>query len=241
MKKPILKTLIAFMLLVVLLSSSCINDLGCIEGNNYPIAESRPVADFHEVRCNGSFEVRVLPSDTYEVIVDAESNIIQYVRTSVAGGKLYIETQERSCINNTLPIIVTVYAPLVDGLEVNGSGNIDASDLFVNDLYLNVNGSGDITVDADAVSVHAEISGSGSINISGITDISDLYISGSGNIYAYQMPQLECTASISGSGNIYVSVDEVLDANISGSGYIYYRGNPVVHQTISGSGKVVKQ
>jgi hypothetical protein len=241
MKKYLLKTSIAFMLLSALLSGGCVNDIGCIEGNGYPIGESRSVADFHEVHCNGSFDVRVLPSDNYEVIVDAESNIIQYIRTSVSGGKLYIETQDRSCINNTIPMIVTVYAPSVDGLEVNGSGSIDASDLYVSDLYVNVSGSGDITVNADALNVEADISGSGSINLSGITDVSNLHISGSGNIYAYQMPQLECTASISGSGNIYVSVDDLLDATISGSGYIYYRGFPVVYQSISGSGRVVKQ
>ncbi len=241
MKNFLKRTSIYLLFASLMLFSACVKDLGCIEGNGYPIGESRNVSDFNEIQCNGSFEVRVYPSDTYEVIVDGESNLIPYIRTSVYGNVLYIETQDRVCLNNTLPVYITVYAPDPDGFELNGSGSIDASGLYVDDLRLKINGSGDITINADALSVLAYISGSGSITLSGIADQSDFNISGSGSIYAYQMPQLRCYANISGSGNMYVSVEDELDARISGSGTIYYRGNPVIYQNITGSGRLIKQ
>jgi hypothetical protein len=224
-----------------MITGGCIKDFNCIDGNGNPIIETRTVSTFHEVVCNGSFEVTVLPGDTYEVVVDAESNIIQYIQTSVAGGRLYIDTENNRCINNSIPVIITVYAPEVDGLDLNGSGSIWASGLYVDNLFLNISGSGNIDVNADALHIEATISGSGSIDINGVTETSDLSISGSGNIFAYGLMQDDCQATISGSGNIYVTVNQVLDGKISGSGNIYYKGNPNVYQNISGSGRILKQ
>jgi hypothetical protein len=45
---------------------------------------------------------------------------------------------------------------------------------------------------------------------------------------------------ISGSGDVYASVEESLTALISGSGNIYLKGDPIITKTISGSGKIIK-
>lgn len=241
MRKYFNYSLMVLLLITLMISGGCIKDLNCIDGNGYPINETRSLNTFHEVVCNGSFEVTVLPGDTYEVVVDAESNIIQYIRTSVSGGRLYIDTDDNRCVNNSIPVIITVYAPDVDGLDLNGSGSIWASGLYVDNLYLNISGSGNIEVNADALHIEAKISGSGSIDINGVSETSDLSISGSGNIFAYDLMQNRSASSISGSGNIYVTVNQVLDGKISGSGNIYYKGNPTVYQNISGSGRIIKQ
>lgn len=241
MRKYVNYTMMALFLLSVMITGGCIKDLNCIDGNGNPITETRTVSSFHAVVCNGSFEVTVLSGTNYEVVVDAESNIIHYIRTSVAGGRLYIDTDNNHCINNTVPVIITVYAPDVDGLDLNGSGSIWASGLYVDNLFLNISGSGNIDVNADALHIEATISGSGSIDINGVSETSDLNISGSGNIFAYGLMQDDCQATISGSGNIYVTVNQELDGNISGSGNIYYKGNPTVYQNISGSGRIIKQ
>jgi len=225
----------------MLLMSGCFKDSICIRGNGSPVVESRGVSSFREIVNNGSFEVRVLPGNTFEVRVDAESNLQEYIRTFVTGNRLIIETEGNRCINNTIPMLITVYAPFVDGIELNGSGYISAYDLYLDDLYLNLNGSGKIDIDVDALYVRASITGSGMIEITGITETSDFKISGSGNINAYDFTQSECYATISGSGNMYLSVTNLLDAVISGSGNIYYRGNPSLNQRITGSGRIIRQ
>lgn len=229
-------------LALMLTFSSCYKDGICIRGNGQPEIEIRSVGNFDEVINNGSFEVRIVPATYYEVEVDAESNLLSYIRTSVSGQRLFIETDENRCINNSMSMIVTVYTPYVDGIELNGSGSVSADDLFLDELKLRLNGSGEITVDdIDVLQINAKISGSGRISLSGIAETTDFSITGSGNIEAFQLNQQRCFATVSGSGNMYVRVSSLLDAIISGSGNIYYRGNPDVVQQISGSGRVIKQ
>jgi len=241
MRKYYNYAMMALLMLSLLITGGCYKDYNCIDGNGNAINETRTMSPFHEVVCNGSYEVTVLPGNTHEVVVDAESNLIHYIRTSVAGGRLYLDTENNHCINNSIPVLITVYSPFVDGLDLNGSGSIRASGLYVEYLNLNISGSGNIDVNADALQLEARISGSGSMDINGICETSDFNVSGSGNIHAYGMMQDECLATISGSGNIYATVNQILDGKISGSGNIYYKGNPMVYQDISGSGRIIKQ
>jgi hypothetical protein len=66
----------------------------------------------------------------------------------------------------------------------------------------------------------------------------DIYISGVGNVDAYDMPVNTCNIKITGTSNCYVHVNELLDVVISGVGNIWYRGEPSVNTDISGVGNI---
>lgn len=228
---------------VLMLSlGGCYKDSFCLRGNGHPEIEVRDLNAFDEVVNNGSFDVTIVPADYYEVEVDAESNLLPYIQTTVAGRKLYIETVGNRCINNTMSMMVTVYTPYVDGVELNGSGTVVADNLYLDALKVQLTGSGNMDFgNLDVLSLEASISGSGRLGFSGIADESELNISGSGNIEAYSLQQLRCFTTTSGSGNMYVRVSNLLDVVISGSGNVYYRGNPSVQSRITGSGRVIRQ
>lgn len=65
-------------------------------------------------------------------------------------------------------------------LSISGSGNIDSSDLTVNDCNAHISGSGNLQIKA-LQSVYAKISGSGNVYYSG-NPVLDLHVSGSGKI-----------------------------------------------------------
>lgn len=218
-----------------------IDSFNCIEGNGVPATEMRNLNVFSEIVNNGSYEVRVLPSEVHQVRVESEDNIISFIKTFVSGNRLIVESAPNRCINHNLPVRITVFTPFVDAVELNGSGSIQAYGLETEELFATVNGSGYIDLDASTAFFKGVISGSGSIEISGIAETTDLRISGSGNIFAYDLDQNKCYASISGSGSMYVYPNQLLDANISGSGTIYCKGNPVINQRITGSGRIIKQ
>jgi hypothetical protein len=66
----------------------------------------------------------------------------------------------------------------------------------------------------------------------------NIYISGVGNIYAYDMPVNQCLIRVSGTTTCQVHVIDRLDVVISGVGNIWYRGNPDITTDISGVGNV---
>lgn len=249
-----------FVAFSIICFSGCYKDNNCINGNGIYQTELRSPSPFSEVISSGSFDVHIWEGNTYQIEIDAESNLIPLIQTNVSNGKLYIEFAHNTCFSNSGPINITVYMPEINGVELRGSGdvtvnnvpsdNLDISlngsgkmrvDVYASTITANITGSGNMEVDVDAITVNATVSGSGNIDFYGYCEASTFAISGSGNIYAYAMPQKTCVASVSGSGNISVYAQDLLNARISGSGNIYYKGNPSIIQQITGSGRLIHQ
>jgi len=227
-----------------------------IEGNNNVVTETRSVPSFSKVNNSGIFEVYIIQTDYYEVVMEAESNLLPFIRTRVSGNTLEVDTKDN--LKPHQPIKVFVYCPVIEGASLSGSGLIYSDSINVNEIEVRLSGSGDIDMAItgnwvnceisgsgsakmylDADRLEAKISGSGEMDFYGSAYRADFRISGSGSIHAYDLPLHECYTTTSGSGNMYVNVSDHLDVNISGSGSVYYLGNPVINTKISGSGSVI--
>ncbi len=251
-----------FLLTACLALLSIISFTGCdnywhhVEGNHDVMSETRYVPDFDRVINEGNFQVYVIQDSIFQVIVEAESNLIPLIQTDVRGSSLIIKTHEN--LANHDPMKIYVRTRNINELSSEGSGSIEAQDLSTGTMELNLSGSGridagvtctkaDVSVSGsgilqlslDADEVEGTISGSGEMNIYGNANHGEFHISGSGIISAYDLVQHECHANISGSGCMYVQVIDYLEVTISGSGNVYYYGNPQVVTHISGSGSVI--
>jgi hypothetical protein len=83
------------------------------------------------------------------------------------------------------------------------------------------------------------VTGAGDYILSGPQqDLLDIYITGTGNIKAFDMEVKECHIQISGAGNCEVNVSDKLDVDISGVGNVWYMGTPALNTDVSGVGVV---
>ncbi len=242
-------------LALIIVASGC-HKLNTIEGNGSVVIETRHSVSFNKVENSGDFNVQIIPDSIFYIDIEAESNLIPYIKTTVHGNNLEISTREN--LDNNFPIILKVHTPIIDGVLLTGSGLIYV-DMVESDSFeailagsgkihgdvkaklfrSNISGSGEINFYLDVENVKSSISGSGRTIIAGQGLSGDYKISGSGSIKAYGIPIADCYAKISGSGNIYTTVSDVLDVDISGSGNLFYRGNPTINSSITGSGKII--
>ena len=220
-------------------NTSCIEDF-TIRGNGIEVTEGRMVSEFDKLKSSGSFDVHITKGDTYEVVVNAESNIIPYIETYVTGSTLNIDIRGLHNVKNRLPMEVYVTVPTIRSIKQSGSGIITSDYFTVDNFEVFISGSGKISTAVDAGQVHASISGSGELEISGEAGTTEYSVSGSGRILSYNLDCFDCYAAISGSGNIYVNASNSLKASISGSGSVFYYGSPSLESHISGSGKIIK-
>ena len=220
-------------------TTSCIEDF-TIRGNGIPISEGRITNGFSEVKSEGAFNVHITNGDDFEIIVNAESNILPYIETDVSNHKLRIYIRGIHSVHNRLPMEVFITTPYLEGILQSGSGIITTDYFTTGHFDAVVSGSGSIETAVDATTIDALISGSGNLIISGEANDADLAISGSGKIDGYDLSILDCDAKISGSGNLWVKVERFLIATISGSGNVYYYGTPDIETHISGSGDVIQ-
>jgi hypothetical protein len=219
-KNPFL--VVAFFMSIIFLSS-CNKEV--IKGNGISATETRTIGGFTRVQLDGSGTVTIVKGNSFKVSVTDDQNILPYVETSLTGSELRIGYKDNAWVKKG-NLKVAIEMPALDGMQVDGSGTIDAGGGFNN-----------------AGRLKAGISGSGDIFIrDGNVDGLDAVITGSGDLYAFGLSAIKATAKISGSGNAEVKVVEDLDVNITGSGDVYYMGNPKnVNTRITGSGKVIKR
>ena len=225
-------------LLLLLSATGCIDDF-IIRGNGISTSEARLVSDFSGVISEGDFEVHITPGDAYEVIINAESNLLPYIETSVRNHNLRVYTRGLNQLRSKLPIEVFITMPTLTNLTQSGSGWISTGHFVGQDFRFVISGSGTIETSADAVTVDAVISGSGNLWLSGSAFSGYFTVSGSGELDAWDFPLRNCEAVISGSGDIWTLVNRQLKATVSGSGNVIFRGNPQVESLASDSGNVI--
>lgn len=231
--------LIVIVIPMVFLGSCDVPPWGCVVGNNRIATENRVVGPFSSVASYGSFVVNVDIGDDYSLSVETDENLLPYIRTSIEGNTLILETRSGRCIRSNEPITINIVTRDIDKLKLAGSGTINANNFSNDELAIELTGSGVIECRRIAIDyLLAELPGSGIIELSGTAGTSDYSLSGSGLIKALDLKTNKCYATISGSGNIYTYVIDILDVTISGSGNLYYDGNPAIRERITGSGNV---
>jgi hypothetical protein len=199
----------------------------------------------------------------------ADDNLIPYITTEVAGNELILTTANDRCLRSQNDIRVFVSTPSikkvmlegsgdidVDAITLNdtisnnelevisdGSGNIDLGDVFCDELFVDLQGSGEVYFsDVDVLNnIEVLITGSGDVIFqSGSADIGIFTVDGSGSILAENVRLGEADVLLAGSGDIFVWTDEHLYGELSGSGDVVYRTFPTkgIHINITGSGIV---
>jgi hypothetical protein len=205
--------------------AGCVPGMGApamIRGSGRVASEVRNVADFHEVAVSGSGTLLVRQTGAESLTVEAEDNILPYLRSEVRNGRLSLGVAENVGISTTKPIRYTLTVKDLRALDLSGSTKAEVEGLRAPELRVG-------------------ISGSGNVKLSGHADRQEVRISGSGDYVADGLDSKEVTLRTSGSSYAAVRVSDRLNVTVSGSGRVEYFGNPVISQSITGSGSIQKR
>jgi len=201
--------------------------------------EDRVVSTFDEITVDGSMNLYVTQDSSYVIRVEAPENLLSHIKTEVTGNELKVY-EEHNHVVHSRAINVYVSQSVVDRIILNGSGNIEASNIVTSSFNLELNGSGDIYLDVAASNLNVDLRGSGDIDVVGLATNLSVEIDGSGDVDTRNISATTAIVEVDGSGNASVDVSNSLTANIEGSGNIYYWGSPVtIVSNVTGSGSVI--
>jgi hypothetical protein len=225
--------------------------------------EVRDVTGFERVLFALPGNLSVEQGGNFEVVVEAEPDDLERIETQVNGDELAIRWDQgllgmwggspggRIAVRVTMPQLeglevagsgdVEAGSWLTESLniEVNGSGSVRIAELATEELSLEVAGSGDITVPAlDAAALRVEIKGSGNVELAGAADRQEIEVMGSGDVDTADLEGARVEVEVMGSGDVTVWANRALSVDIMGSGDVRYRGSPTVDSAEHGSGRV---
>jgi hypothetical protein len=214
-----MKKLIVISLISVFALTSC--NWNRIRGNGSIKTETRDVAAFEAVACDGGYEVQIDCQQKQSLTIETDENLLPLVKTEVHNNKLRVFTKGILFPTNRIRIAISI--PNIKEFTTNGSADGDINNINNNGLEIGIQGSGKLRMNGKSGTVKITASGSSKIDATSlVSENSDIQINGSGNIRVY------ATNSI--------------DVQINGSGTVKYKGEPkTVNQQINGSGRIVKE
>jgi hypothetical protein len=231
----------ALLVIAVCLIGGC--TVTTIGGSGNVVTETRTIEPATGVSLEAPVELTLRQGPSVSLTVTGDDNILEHLRTEVKDGTLSIAVDGGhpgfTSLKPTAPIRCDLTLPVIDALEVSGSGSARADSLKAKELSIAVSGSGGVQIQrlgAEAVSL--AVSGSGTIQLGGDVQRLSIAVSGSGDCDCGELRSADAEVAVSGSGDVITWAEKTLDAAVSGSGSVSYYGDPVVEEQVSGSGEV---
>ncbi len=233
MKKYIIAVLLLF---AVVAASGCINQGAT--GSGKIVNESRSVSGFNQIDLSGTGEIIITQGNTESVTVEADDNLMQYIKTGVNNNKLSISF-DNGMPRPTKGVKFYITVKDLNSINTSGNGKIVSDNLRVNNLAINTNGAGDGNLNNfNAQTLKIMISGAGKMNVAGTVNEQTITISGAGDYNANSLSSKTASISINGGGRATIRVSDALNAVINGGGQISYIGSPKITQQINGAGNI---
>lgn len=229
-------------LLLALFMSSCAFDMSFGDGKrgNGEIAEDQRevTEEFTVVSAQEGLDVYVTQADDYEILVEADENVIELIGTDIRDGRLKVHTYE-NIGRATKKIYISM--PSITGLHTSsGADLITKSTIETDKIDLSASSGSDLKVMLDADEVDAKTSSGADIKLSGSANLFYADASSGSDIKAREFEVKRCVADASSGADIRVNVSEKLTAEASSGADISYTGEASVTKKKSVSGSVHK-
>jgi hypothetical protein len=164
--------------------------------------QNRETGSFSGIHNKTSADVFVKQGDAVSVMVKADEEAIDKLTTTVEDGTLVISSKNNGW-RNVRVMEVHVTMPRLDMVKNTGSGNLTTEGTFPgNNVYVGIDGSGDVDLSLEAKNLEMKINGSGDVKLSGVRGELHVGINGSGDVLAENLQLELCEVGIRGSGDV---------------------------------------
>jgi hypothetical protein len=187
--------------------------------------ETRVVTGFEGIRVGGAFEVTLTQSETYSLVVDAQSTLLPKIKTDVKGGVLEISTS--GDISTDSAIRITIGLPNLKSVEGSGASRVLCTNRFRSpSLRIKSSGADVMRLETASKKIEVTLSGAGSITLSGSSEELEADLSGAGDLEALHLETNKTEVFVSGAGHAKVNARSSLSGKVDGAGSITYSGDP---------------
>jgi len=191
-----------------------------IKGTGKIVTEKRKAEKiFNKISASTLLDIEIEQADNFEIVIEADDNIIPYIVTEISSNKLKIYFDEVS-ITDFKQAKVYVKLPKISELKAASSATIKTNKAIKSDnLKLDASSSGDILLtEIIANSVNIDTSSSGDVKIEKIsTKNLDITSSSSGSVKIEytEVPKIKLSAS--SAADISIKNGKTTDLNIKAS------------------------
>ena len=225
MKKSIL--LSAFMT-VTLLMGSCNKE--SVKPSSSITAETRNIKGFDALDVSDAIDVEVTFDQNVEsVVVEANSNLHQYILTDVVSGRLKIRIKNNIRIKSGAEIKVYISTTSLDAVGISGASRVEfTNELATSFLVLDMSGASTFHGGVTLTDFDASASGASRIEIWGTSNASTIDLSGASKITDEDFVMNDLNIGLSGASRATLTVNGVMNILASGASSLDYYGTGLI-------------
>lgn len=187
-------------------------------GSGNIVTENRDVKGFKSIDVSGVFQVEIVAQKDFSVQVEADDNLMQYIKTEVNNGVLEISAEKR--IKSESGLKIRISAPDIEKIEASGVSKVSLAEVKNQGLEIDTSGASKVSLAGETAKLIVDVSGASNID--------------AGNLKA-----VNATIEASGASQVNVFVTNNLRTDASGASKITYAGTPVeVVKKTSGASSV---
>jgi len=189
-----------------------------IKGNGNIEEETRELGQFSQVDVSGAYEVEIVVGDENKIEIQADENLLRYIKTKVRGNKLIIDNKKN--LSPSEEIILKITTESLKGISTSGANTIYANRIDTDRFTLDFSGAGSVYLEGDCLRFLVDMSGAGTLN-------------------AKKLIANDVKVNISGASSAKVFASKSIEADVSGVGNVDYYGDPEdVKTDVSGVGSI---
>ena len=223
-----LKLAFAGLLLASLACAIPFFDIATTTGSGDLVTLDESVSDFDSLEIRHSFEVDIIQSQTYSLVVRVDDNIEQYLIIDQRGDTLILDLEEgRTYSNVTLEAQISM--PSLRSLELSGASDARFAQFVSSDPFdLVASGASKAEGDIEAGDTGIELSGASDVRLTGSGEDLILEASGASRADLERFAVGDATLDLSGSSDVTVNVDGEINVSASGASDVTYYGSPTL-------------
>jgi len=240
--KPVRAILLTALFLTLLSGCTISTDQESLKGNREYKVVNRSVDQFNKISVRGDFEIELVNSDSNSIIVDADSNLHEYIYSEVANNQLVVSQPENRRLKSFRAIKVVINYTNLRAIEIIGKNTLTCSNtIHFDSLKLDAIGAAKIELDCNGKSaLFGVCPGAVTLKLEGKVPYVEFDFPGAVHFNAENLITSTMKINMEGAGNAKVFVTDDLHVNIAGAGFVSYRGHPKnVYSNIGGIGKLV--
>lgn len=210
---------------MLVLASSCIDNLKSITGSGNVVSQTRNVGPFSEVDAENGMDVIIEQGDVQSLVVEADDNLQEHILTTVNGNTLHITSDFNNFINSTRNIRIKM--PKIDALTASSGVSLTSKGILKGtSIDLETNSGSSMTVEVEFEDVEGESSSGSTMKVSGKAMKASFSSSSGSTIEAGNLMANEVQADASSGSSINVKPIVKLKGEASSGGSVNYSGSP---------------
>ena len=196
---------------------------GPVTGSGNLVTLDKSFSDFTAVDASWGFKVTITKSDTYNVSITIDDNLVDYLQVTKSGNTLHIGLKPVTYDRVTQK--ANIQMPLLREFHLSGGSHGIVEGFYVPPYY-----SSDFILSLSG-GCHAEMEGSAN-KIS-------VEASGGSHLDLTDFPVHNAYVDLSGASHATINLDGRLDANLGGASHLHYIGEPTLGDINTSGGSLI--